>query len=80
MNKYNNILRGTIVTKFYRRLRTGYSMDQGTTDKLFFISADTDKVPISSTFLSADTDKKPIYFFPYRPIQIPITDISYFVI
>ena len=53
---------------------------QGTTDKLFFISADTDKVPISSTFLSADTDKKPIYFFPYRPIQIPITDISYFVI
>ena len=46
----------------------------------FFISADTDNHRYNPIFISADTDKLPIQFFLYRPIPIPITDITIFII
>ena len=53
---------------------------QCTNDMTFFISADTDNHRCNPIFISADTDKLPIQFFLYRPIPIPITDITSFVI
>ena len=46
----------------------------------FSISADTDNHRYNPIFISADTDKKPIQIFLYRPIPIPITDITSYVI
>ena len=53
---------------------------QCTNDMTFSISADTDNHRYNPIFISADTDKKPIQIFLYRPIPIPITDITSFVI
>ena len=53
---------------------------QCTNDMTFSISADTDNHRYNPIFVSADTDKKPIQIFLYRPIPIPITDITSFVI
>ena len=53
---------------------------QCTNDMTFFISADTDNHRYNPIFISADTDKLPIQFFLYRPIPIPITDITSFII
>ena len=57
-----------------------YPMSQCTNDMTFFISADTDNHRYNPIFISADTDKLPIQFFLYRPIPIPITDITIFII
>ena len=54
--------------------------NQCTNDMTFFISADTDNHRYNPIFISADTDKLPIQFFLYRPIPIPITDITIFII
>ena len=53
---------------------------QCTNDMTFFISANTDNHRYNPIFISADTDKLPIQFFLYRPIPIPITDITIFII
>ena len=54
--------------------------NQCTNDMTFSISADTNNHRYNPIFISADTDKKPIQIFLYRPIPIPITDITSFVI
>ena len=53
---------------------------QCTNDMTFSISADTDSHRYNPIFISADTDKKPIQIFLYRPIPIPIIDITSFVV
>ena len=53
---------------------------QCTNNMTFSISTDTDNRRYNPIFISADTDKKPIQIFLYRPIPIPITDITSFVI
>ena len=78
------------VSKYYKSedkvfvsyLISMYNSDecQCTNDMTFFISADTDNHRYNPIFISADTDKLPIQFFLYRPIPIPITDITSFII
>ena len=66
--------------KFQLDLLSVSSTQQCTNDMTFSISADTDNHRYNPIFISADTDKKPIQIFLYRPIPIPITDITSFVI
>ena len=66
--------------RLFGRIKKLLNKCQCTNDMNFSISADTDNHRYNPIFISADTDKKPIQIFLYRPIPIPITDITSFVI